>query len=84
MTSTSPPASISVQSTFTHIDSRMPRNTMPVRTRRKPSASKVTGRLSVLSKSARLAANTRDCVAIEVSPEHTSARPTTKLKSGNP
>ena len=57
---------------------------MPASTSRKPSASHHSGMLSRLKSTARLAANTRDCVATEVSPEQTSASPTTKLKSGRP
>ena len=82
MTSTSPPASTSVHSTLTHMDSRMPRNTMPVRIRTKPSASNHTGTFSKPNRAMKLAANTRDCVAIEVSPEQTRASPTMKLSSG--
>ncbi len=57
---------------------------MPVRIKRKPSASHDTGRLSRPNKAAMLAANTWDWVAIEVSPEQTSASPTMKLSSGKP
>ena len=57
---------------------------MPVRISRKPSASSQTGMLSSPNRAAKLAANTRDCVAIEVSPEQTSASPTMKLSSGKP
>ncbi len=80
----SPPASTKVQITLTHINSRMPRNTMPVRISRKPSASQETGMFWSPNRAATLAAKTWLCVAIEVSPEQTSASPTMKLSSGKP
>ena len=84
ITSSSPAASTSVQATFTHIASLMPRRTSPVRMSRKPMAMDQTGSMAVPTTEARLTAKTCDCVAIEVRPEATTESPTMKLRSGMP
>src|SRR5262245_40729168 len=52
--------------------------------RRAQAGSRESGMLSRCRSTARLAVNTRDCVATEVRPEQTRASPTTKRSSGSP
>jgi len=81
-TRSNPPASMQVQSTLTHMDSRFPLSTKPMRSRRNPRASSVTVPSPLPIRPARLAAKTRDCVATDVTAEQATANPTAKPMSG--
>jgi hypothetical protein len=73
-----------IRSSLTNMLSRITRKTIPPRMIRKPMAIAVGEITSSPVRSASIASKIFDCVAMEVSPEATRAKPNVKLNTGMP